>query len=196
MSAAATPAHPIGLVVTDDLRRSRLTVFFRLPLAIPHFLVLYVLGIVMEFVLFVAWVVAVVLGRLPEGLHNFLGGYMRYLTRVSAYVLLLADPYPPFAFERKGYPVEVRVDPPAPENRLTVFFRILLAIPALLLSAVFRVVNTVMAIFGWFYCIALGRMHKGMRDVSAWMLGYETQTYGYLFLLTSRYPSLAGGPTA
>ena len=30
--------HPVGLVVTDDLRRSRLTVFFRLILAIPHFI--------------------------------------------------------------------------------------------------------------------------------------------------------------
>ena len=30
--------HPVRLVVTDDLRRSRLTVFFRLPLALPHLL--------------------------------------------------------------------------------------------------------------------------------------------------------------
>ena len=28
--------HPVRLVVTDDCRRSRLTVFFRLLLAIPH----------------------------------------------------------------------------------------------------------------------------------------------------------------
>ena len=42
MSETALPAighpdeHPIGLVVTDDLRRSRLTVFFRYLLVIPH----------------------------------------------------------------------------------------------------------------------------------------------------------------
>jgi hypothetical protein len=28
--------HPIRLVVSDDLRRSRLTVFFRALLALPH----------------------------------------------------------------------------------------------------------------------------------------------------------------
>ncbi len=39
-------------------------------------------------------------------------------------------------------------------------------------------------------------MHEGMRDISAWMLRYEMQTYGYIFLLTSRYPSFAGSPTA
>ena len=40
---SSAPAHPIRLVVTDDLDRSRLTVFFRLLLAIPH---LFVLGLV------------------------------------------------------------------------------------------------------------------------------------------------------
>ena len=44
--------------------------------------------------------------------------------------------------------------------------------------------------------LAFGRMHEGMRDLSAWMLQYELQTYGYLFLLTGRYPSFSGGPKA
>ena len=30
--------HPVQLVVEDDLQRNRLTVFFRLILAIPHFI--------------------------------------------------------------------------------------------------------------------------------------------------------------
>ena len=36
--------HPIGLIVTDDLHRNRLTVFFRLLLAIPHFIVARAVG--------------------------------------------------------------------------------------------------------------------------------------------------------
>jgi hypothetical protein len=39
-------------------------------------------------------------------------------------------------------------------------------------------------------------MHEGMRNISAWLLRYETQTWGYVLLLTGRYPSLAGAPTA
>jgi hypothetical protein len=35
-----------------------------------------------------------------------------------------------------------------------------------------------------------------MRDMSAWLLRYEVQTYAYISLLTSRYPSLAGAPRA
>ena len=74
-------------------------------------------------------------------------------------------------------------------------FRILLAVPAFVLSYVFRIVNTLVAVLGWFYCLVMGRMHEGMRDLSAWMLRYEVQTYAYVFLLTGRYPSLAGGPS-
>jgi len=191
---AGMQAHPIGLIVTDDLRRSRLTVFFRLLLAIPHLVVLYLWGILVEVVVVIAWIVAVVLGRLPDGLHNFLAGYLRYATRVTAYIFLLAEPWPPFG--ANPYPIDVRVDPPRPQNRLGVFFRLLLAIPAGILTAVFRAVNTLLAIFGWFYSLAVGRMSEGMRNLSAWMLRYETQTYAYVFLLTSRYPSLGGAPTA
>jgi hypothetical protein len=73
---------------------------------------------------------------------------------------------------------------------------VFLAIPALLLAYVFRMVNTLVAFLGWFYCLIFGRMHEGMRDISAWMFAFEVQTYAYLFLLTGRYPSFAGGPRA
>ena len=111
-------------------------------------------------------------------------------------MLLLADPWPPFDGRAGSYPVDLRVDAAGPQSRLTVFFRLILAIPALLLSYVFRIVNQLIAFLGWFYCLAMGRMHPGMRDLSAWMLRYEVQTYGYVGLLTGRYPSFAGGPSA
>ena len=189
-------SHPIGLIVDDDLKRNRLTVFFRLLLAIPLAIWLAIWGIVMYLAVLVAWVVALFAGRVPDGLHGFIARYLRALTHLSSYVFLLADPWPPFGGGQGTYPVDLRVDAAAPQSRLTVFFRVLLAVPALILSYVFRLVNQIVAFLGWFYCLFTGRMHPGMRDVSAWMLRYELQTYGYLFLLTGRYPSLSGAPTA
>ncbi|HZO97735.1 MAG TPA: DUF4389 domain-containing protein [Gaiellaceae bacterium] len=192
---AGSGRHPVGLIVTDDLRRSRLTVFLRLLLAIPHFVLLYLWGIAVAVSVLCSWLVALFAGRVPAGLHDFGAAYLRYSTRVSAYVLLLADPYPPFS-SAGSYPVDARVDPAAPQSRLSVLFRLLLAIPAGLLVYVFRTVNTVLAVFGWFYALALGSMNRGLRDVRAWMLRYEVQTYAYVLLLTGRYPSLGGAPTA
>jgi hypothetical protein len=115
---------------------------------------------------------------------------------VSSYLFLLADPWPPFGGVEGTYPVDVRVAPAAPQSRLTVFFRLILAIPALLLVWAFRLVNQIIAFIGWFYCLATGHMHQGMRDISAWLLRYEVQTYGYIFLLTGEYPSFMGVPGA
>jgi hypothetical protein len=194
MEAQAT-AHPIGLIVTDDLRRSRLTVFFRLLLVIPHLIWLYLWSIPVAFAVLISWFAALFTGQVPAGLHNFNAAFLRYSTRVTGYLFLLADPWPPFSTSQP-YPIDVRVDPPAPQSRLTVFFRLLLAIPALILVYVFRAVNQIVALLAWFYCLALGKMNEGMRNISAWLLRYEVQTYAYLMLLTGRYPSLAGAPTA
>lgn len=196
MSAtAAADRHPIGLIVTDDLQRTRLTVFFRILLAIPHLIVLAVWGVVVYIAAIVAWFAAVFTGRVPDGLHGFMASYLRYTTRVFGYLYLLADPFPPFG-SSGAYPLDARIDGPETQSRLTVGFRIILAIPALLLSGVFQMVNRIVAFLGWFYCLATGGMNEGMRNISAWLLRYEIQTYGYLFLLTERYPSLSGAPTA
>ena len=50
--------HPVALVVDDDLKRNRLTVFFRLLLAIPHLLWLALWGIAAVFAWIGAWFVA------------------------------------------------------------------------------------------------------------------------------------------
>jgi hypothetical protein len=195
MTATSLAQHPIGLIVEDDLKRNRLTVFFRYLLAIPQLIVLLFWGIAVYFAVIAAWFAALFVGRVPDGLHGFIAGYIRANTRVRAYLLLLADPWPPFDGSPGRYPIELRIDGSARQSRLTVFFRTLLAIPALLLAYVFAVVNNLVAFLGWFYCLALGRMNKGMEDLSLWMLRYECQTYAYVMLATGRYPSLGGGPS-
>jgi Domain of unknown function (DUF4389) len=85
--AAAVPvaaAHPVGLVVTDDLKRSRLTVFFRLLLAVPHLVWFELWGIVACLVVLVAWFAALFTGRVPDGLHAFIARYLRYTFFMTA----------------------------------------------------------------------------------------------------------------
>lgn len=194
-AASAAHEHPIGLVVTDDLERNRLTVFFRLLLAIPHLIWLLLWAIAAYVVLLIAWVIGILTGRVPDGLHAFLAAFVRYATRVGAYMLLIADPFPPFS-SGGSYPVDLRVDPPATQSRLTIAFRLVLAIPAMILANVFANVCQILAFLGWFYALFTGRMHEGLRNLNAWLVRYQMQTYAYLFLLTQRYPSLSGAPTA
>ncbi len=184
--------HPIRLRVDDDLERSRLTVFLRLLLVIPHLVVLALWVVVVFVVAIVNWVVTLVTGRSPDVLHRFLAAFLRYAAHVAGYVMLLANPYPSFA-PSTPYPIDIEVAPPARQNRWVTGFRLILAIPALILANVLGQVVEVIAFLGWFVCLAIGRMPRGMRDLAAFCLRFQLQTYGYVLLLTQRYPSLSSG---
>jgi hypothetical protein len=182
--------HPIRLVVTDDLQRSRLTVFFRLLLAIPHFVWVALWGIAVWFAVLAAWVVGIFTGRVPEGLHGFIASYLRYLTHVYAYSTIAADPFPAFS-GAAGDPVDVEIAPAVEQSRLVIFFRLLLAIPAWIVLAVLGYVAQVVAFLAWLYALVTGRLHVGLRDVLAYWLRYNAQTFGYVCLLTQRYPTFS-----
>jgi hypothetical protein len=66
-------------------------------LAIPHYVVLFFLGIAAVFAVIVAWFVILFTGRYPRGLFDFVEGVLRWGLRVDAYAMLLVtDSYPPF----------------------------------------------------------------------------------------------------
>jgi hypothetical protein len=191
MTPTDTPgAHPVRLVVTDDLLRSRLTVFFRILLVIPHLIWLVIWGIAVWFAVLAAWVVGIFAGRVPDGLHGFIASYLRYLTHVYAYYAIAADPFPSFS-GAVGYPVDVEIAPPTNQSRLTVFFRLLLAIPAYIVLYVLGLVASVVTILAWLYALFAGKQNAGIRDVLAYWLRYNAQTFAYVGLLTQRYPSFS-----
>lgn len=191
MAAARPDTHPVRLRITDDLQRTRLTVFFRVLLAIPHFLWQALLGILAIVAIIVNWFATLIAGQSPEWLHAYLAGYLRYATHVSAYVFLLADPYPGFYLInlKEDYPIDVEIAGPEPQGRATVAFRLILAIPAIIVTQILRNLSSVLAFFSWWIALFTARVPEGIRNFGAFALRYETQTYAYLGLLTARYPS-------
>lgn len=201
------PRHPVRIVVADEGGRSRLTVFFRLLLAIPHLLWTALIGTAVLIGVFVNWWIVLVRGRTPDGLHDFIAGFLRYATHVEAYVLLAADPYPGFyPFDEKPYPVDLEIDPPARQSRWKTFFRLFLALPAILIEGTLlgggpRTGTSVVAglaftcaFLMWWVALFRGRVPRGMRDLVRYCIGYAAQLSAYLFLVTDRYPYT--GPNA
>lgn len=67
-------------------------------LAIPHYIVLFFLGIAAWVCVVIAWFAILFTGRYPRGLFDFVVGVGRWAIRVSAYAFLLTnDRYPPFS---------------------------------------------------------------------------------------------------
>jgi hypothetical protein len=189
---AATPAsgreHPVWLTVDDDLRRSRLTVLFRLLLALPHIVWVVLWWFATVFAAIVTWIAALITGRPPAALHRFLSAFVRYSIHLQAYVGLTANPFPGFTGAAGSYPVDPRLPEPAPQRRLVTFFRLFLALPSLLVSGALNGLLIVGALFGWFVSLALGRMPHSLRQAQAYALRYSVQLSAYLLLITDRYP--------
>ena len=69
-------------------------------LAVPHYIVLAVLGVAAAFCVILAWFAILLTGRYPRGLFDFVTGVFRWSLRVGAYAFLLTtDRYPPFSLQ-------------------------------------------------------------------------------------------------
>lgn len=183
------PLHPVRVVGDPyDLRRSRVTVFFRLPLTIPHLVWLILWGILALFAVIAQWFVTLFRGTPAAALHRFLSSYIRYRLHVYAYLFLVANPFPGFGGREGMYPLDLEVAPPARQNRWKTFFRSLLAFPALIFDGVLGGTLFTTAILTWFYALVTGSAQWGFRNLAVYALRYDSQVQGYAFLLTDRYP--------
>lgn len=201
--AAGTPGtssgpapHPIALHVDADLARPRLVVAFRPLLVAPHLCWLALWSLPAACVLVAAWAAALATGRVPAPLHRFLVSFVRATAHVSAFVQLVGRTYPGFLGGERDSRVVVTFAPPTRQRRLGVLARLGLSLPAILLAAAYALLAIVAAAFAWCAALVTGRMPAGLRDLGGAALRYETQTAGYLMLLTSRYPDASPRPDA
>src|SRR5437764_646913 len=183
------PRHPVRVAGDPyDLRRSRVTVFFRLLLALPHLLWLVLWGIVALLVAIVQWFVTLFRGTPARALHRFISAYIRYRLHVAAYLFLVANPFPGFTGAPGVYPLDLEVGDPQRQNRWKTGFRVLLAIPAFIVDTALSASLLTAAVLTWFYALVKGSAPWGLRNLAAYALRYDAQANSYLYLVTDAYP--------
>lgn len=204
MVAPTTPSadYPANLSFDPPETITRWRPLVQWFLAIPHFFVLYVLRMVSQVLGVVSWFIILFTGRLPEGIAGFQAMYLRYSARVSTYAGFLQEEYPPFSFTTAnadpGDYAHLRVDV-EPEldgrNRLTTFFRLILAIPQLIVVFLLTIAASVVTLISLFVVLFTGRWNDGMRDFVVGFLRWNLRVEAYLSLLTDQYPpfSMGGG---
>jgi hypothetical protein len=183
-------SYPVTFEADYADRRNRLTAFFRLILAIPVAIVLYVYAIVAWFAIVIAWFAIVFTARYPQGLYDFVAGFLRFATRVTAYAALLCDPYPAFSgAPDDSYPVRMDFAGPLEHySRLKTFFRLILAIPLVILRYVMGLLLEVGAVAAWIVILFTGKMPRGLFDLMVLANSYTARSDAYLLLLTETYP--------
>jgi hypothetical protein len=87
-------SYPVDLALEGPDPQRRLITAFRAVLAIPAFVLAWVLGQVLLVIAVISWFIAIAMGRVPRGMEQ-LGLYcLRYQTQTYAYLAVITDRYP------------------------------------------------------------------------------------------------------
>ena len=188
-------AYPATLEVDRAERIANWRPLVQWLLVIPHFLILYGLQLVARAVAVISWFAILFTGKLPQGLANMMCLYIRYNNRAGAYAGFLREEYPPFVFDtvapdpgsypsvRTGFAPELE-----DRNRLTVGFRLILAIPHLIVLAVLSIAAFVVWVIAFFAVLFTGRWPEGLHTFVVGYMRWFTRVEAYVGLLTDTYP--------
>lgn len=191
MSMTMPPApYPVGYEADFVEQRNRLTTFFRYVMAIPHLIIACFLGFALYVCVIIAWFAIVFTGRYPEGLYSFNARVVRWLSRLQSYVMLAADPFPPFDLdEHPEYPVRVSIGPAKESySRLKTALRFIIGIPVMLINYALGVVANVCALISWFWIVITGKQNEGLHNAIKLGMAYSARSTAYLCLLTEEWP--------
>jgi hypothetical protein len=179
---------PVLVGFAGPARQRRATVLVRLILAVPHLTVLAFIGVVSFVIAVAGWCLALVTGRLPQFAGEYLTGFLRWQTRVTAYLLLLTDAYPPFSFGDADYPVRLYTKP-VRLNRAAVAFRLILVLPAALINLLTAAGLLLWSVVNWLIVLVGGRIPASLYQAIAAAVRFNARYNGYALLLTAQYPT-------
>ncbi len=186
-SAAGYPAR-FDIEYPQSL--SRWKIFVKWLLAIPHFIIIYLLQAVNSILVFIAFFAILFTKRWPRGLFDFSVQIQRWTFNVYAYaVTLQRDEYPPFTGETGQYPVTLEVEYDDNLSRWQIFLKWLFALPHLIIVTFLALAAIIVVFIAFFAILFTGRYPRGMFDFVTGTLRWYTRVNAYAFwLMTDRYP--------
>ncbi len=172
----------------DPPRQARWSVFLRLILALPLFVVLFFIAIAGFFATIAAWFAALFTKRVPEGIQRFLTKVLRFHANLLAYEFLLTPRWPGITLnERANDQVLIEVDH-ADLRRSSVFFRCVLAFPAGIVGQALSLGSYPILLVMWIWGIVVGRESRTLHQALALVMRYQVRYLAYACLLTPTQP--------
>ncbi|MGA8032807.1 MAG: DUF4389 domain-containing protein [Casimicrobiaceae bacterium] len=217
-TAGGPASYPVAYDIEPQVHdRNRLTVFFRLVLAIPHLILVGgpglalgggwvwesgthgnwawgfhwggggVLGVVAGIMAIIAWCAILFANTHPRGLWDFVRFFLAWRARAVAYIALLRDEYPPFG--EAPYPVTYEVAyPDMPRNKWSVGLRIFYVIPHAIVLFFLGIAWFITAVIAWFAILFTGSYPAGLYPFAVGYLRWSLRVESYLLLLRDEYP--------
>jgi len=169
---------------------SRALIFVKWILLIPQFIVLYILQVVVAIVHFLNWFAVLFTGNTPDGLFNFSLGFERWRARVSGYLLLQTDKYPPFSMDDDpNYPIRVNATKPERIQRWRCFVQWIPALLAAIILLFIGLATYIGVFFAWFAILITGKYPKSLFNLTSTALRYSVRLDLYLYLYSTTFPT-------
>lgn len=174
-------------------QRNRLTVAFRIILAIPHLIIAQIWQYLAQILAFIQWFIILFTGKRNEGMWNMQRSWLAYYARVMGYVALMFDEYPAFAGEGPPAPVRTSIAYDESADRLSSALRLIWIIPAAIIYFFVAIAAFVVVIISWFAIVITGKQSRGMWEfvLKAQRMQFQVMSYG--LLMTDTYPKFGAG---
>jgi hypothetical protein len=187
-TAAAAPGYPLRYDVEYPEELSRWLIFVKWLLAIPHIIILSLLGIAIDVVTFIAFFAILFTRRYPRGLFDFVVNVNRWNANAMAYIMLFRDEYPPFSWEPGEYAVTYEVDYPEEMNRWLPLVKWLLAIPHIIVLLFLFIAVYFVYIIAFFAILFTKRFPRGLFDFTVGIHRWTYRVSMYTNLQRDEYP--------
>lgn len=187
-------AYPVQLSLDAPLEVARWRPLVHWLLAIPHLIIVSILGNIATALAVISWFIILFTGKMPAGIANFQSMVLRYEMRTYTYAYWMREAYPPFEFDVTTTdpatdPTRVDVAPQLEgRNRLTVGLRIIWAIPIVIFLAVVAIAAWFALIAAFFVVLFTGRWPEGLRGFVLGVARLAVRVNAYTRLLVDEYP--------
>ena len=185
--------YPVNYEADFNPAPNRWTTFFRPLLAIPWIIVALFWGILFLFTHLFAWVAIIITGRYPEWLYEFNSGVVRFgVADVGAGSTCRPTSGPRSASPTTRATRSGSTSPrgPSSQSRLKAFFRLILALPMLIVSYAVNYMHLWVAVIAWLTIVFRGYQPQGVNNALTFVNSFYARLYGYVALLTDDYPPI------
>jgi hypothetical protein len=193
-SGPPAPVGPASNEIGYPAEMNRWLPLVKWLLAIPHFIVLWFVGVGAFFVAIWAFFAVLFTGRWPRGAFDYLVGTFRWSYRVIVYVHLMTDVYPPFSMaDDPAYPVRLQVDYPERIDNWRPLVQWLLAWPYLIVAGALYWLTGILTIIAFFTVLFTKQIPRGVFELMVPGLRWNLRGSAYALFMDSRYPPFVWG---
>jgi len=182
-------AYPVTFEVAYPEDPGRFSILIRWLLAIPHLVIVSILGNLSQVLALLAFFVILFTKRYPEGMFRLVVGVYRWQYNVNVYMLFHPQPYPPFSFDAGVYPhFQFDVIRQAEYRRWMPLVKWLLAVPHYIVIVFLAVVAIPVGLIAVIAVVFTGTFPRWAFDFLVGVGRWCSRVSAYVLLLVDQYP--------